>query len=108
MKISLNTYNKGQVAKTFEADSAAIMYGTVEDILNAVQVDKLNDNVEIAKMVVNVLPTVKPLLLDVFTDMTEDDLRSARINEIVPVVIDIVKSQITDLTALLPNQKQGN
>ena len=104
MKIKLNVYNKGQVSKTLVADSADIMYGTVEDMLNVIQLDKLDDNVEIAKMVVGVLPLIKPLLLNVFVDATEDDLRNTKVKELVPVIIDIIKSQLSDLTSLLPNQ----
>ena len=104
MEIRLNIYNKGNVSKTLVADSADIMYGTVEDMLNVIKLDKLDDNVEIAKMVVGVLPLVKPLLLNVFPDATEEDLRNAKVKELVLVIIAIIKSQLSDLTSLLPNQ----
>lgn len=106
MRIDLKIYNKGQVEKIHSVESADIMYGTVEDILAVIQLDKLGDNIELAKMVVGVLPLVKPLLLDVFHDCTEEDLRHTKVKELVPVVIDIVKSQIADLNDLLP--KSGN
>lgn len=104
MEIKLNIYQKGQVEKTLVTDSADIMYGTVEDMLNVVQLDKLDDEMEIAKMVVGALPLVKPLLLDAFPECTEDDLRRTKVKELVPVVVDIIKSQINDLNTLLPNQ----
>ena len=105
--IKLNIYEKGQIKKTLETNSADIMYGTVEDMLNVIQLEKLDSNAEIAKMVVGVLPLVKHMLLDVFPDCTEEDLRCTKVKELVSVVADIVKCQITDLNSLLPNQ-QGN
>lgn len=106
MKVSLNIYSKGQVVKTLEAESADIMYGTVEDILNVVEPDKLgeklNDNLELAKTVIGVLPLVKPLVLNVFPDCTEEDLRNTKISELASAVVDIIKSQIADLGSLLP------
>lgn len=103
-KITLNIYEKGKVVTTHSTDSADIMYGTVEDLLDAINLDNLEDVTEIAKTVRKAMPLIKPLLFDVFPDMTEEELRKTKIKELISCVMQIVKTQIEDLTALLPEQ----
>lgn len=111
MRIKLNVYEKGQVKKVLETESTDIMYGVVEDVLNVVEPDKLDtklsNDLELAKMVIGVLPLVKPLVLDVFPDCTEDDLRHTKVRELAVTVVDIIKSQISDLNSLLPNNSKN-
>ena len=111
MKIELNVYKAGKVEKTLVSESSDIMYGTIEDLLNVVEPDKLGDklkdDMEIARLVLSVLPLVKPLVLDAFPDCTEQDLRNTKAKELAFVVVDIIKSQINDLNSLLPNNSKN-
>lgn len=93
--IKLNVYkadNRKEIEKTYEAEGYDLMFGTVEDFIKIIDVDKLDDDVEIIKMVIGCLDQVKPLLLDVFEDLTEDELKRTKIKEIIPCIVKVVKA----------------
>ena len=101
--MKLNIYNKKEIVKTYEVDAYDLMFGTVEDVANAVDLDKLQtgSDVEIIQLVGNLvvtsMDTVKDLLKDVFDGITDDELRNTKVREIAIVLIDVVKYTITQL-----------
>lgn len=90
-EIKLNIYNKTtkEIEKTYTVNSIDLMFGTVEDILNVVDVDKLNDQKEIAKMIVKGWAQLKPFLKDIFPGLTDDEIKGVKINEMIPVFMQI-------------------
>lgn len=104
--LKLNIYEKGIVVKTHEAETADILYGTVQDLVEIVDIEKVSDLenkeslLELAKTVVKVLPLVQPFLKEIFPDLTDEELRKVKVKELIPLVVDIVKysfEQIVDL-----------
>ena len=51
--MKLNIYEKKQVIKTYEADAYDLMFGTLEDVADAVKLDDLKSgsDVELLKMI---------------------------------------------------------
>lgn len=101
--MKLNIYDKKKVVKTYEASEYDLCFGTVEDILNVVDLDKLAgaDNKELLKAVCGLalrsMPTVKWLLCDIFPGLTEEEIRSCKIKEIARVLIDVVAFAVSQL-----------
>jgi hypothetical protein len=103
MNLKLNIYKKREIIKTYECDTYDLMYGTVEDFLELIDIDqiKTGNDIEIIKMVSNVcisgMDTVKSLLKDVFEDLTDEDLKNTKISEIATVLVNIVKYSIAEI-----------
>ena len=101
--MKLNIYEKKKIVKTYETDAYDLMFGTVEDIAEAVDIDSLKtgSDVEIIKMVGNLvmtsMGTVKELLKDVFDGITDEELKKVKVAEIATVLVDVVKYTITQL-----------
>lgn len=99
----LNIYKKHEVVKTYEADTYDLMFGTVEDVAKAINLDSLKsgDDMEIVKMVGNLVLTsmdsVKDLLKDIFPGLTDAELKNTKVKEIAVVLIDVVKFTISEL-----------
>lgn len=93
MELKLNVYEKRKIVKTFEADAYDLDFGTVEDITNAIGVDKLKTGSDDELMMVtlkalpNIMDVVKPLLKDVFDGLTDEDLRHCKIREIAQILV---------------------
>ena len=85
-EIKLNIYDRETktIAKTYTTNSIDLMFGTVEDILNVVDVDKLGDQNEIVKMIVKGWAQLKPFLKDIFPGLTDDEIKGVKINEMIP------------------------
>ena len=103
MELKINIYNKREIAKTYTSDTYDLMFGTVEDFMDLINVDELKtgDDKEIIVLVGKALPkgmgTIKALLKDVFEGMTDEDLKHTKVKEITRVLVNIIKSSITEI-----------
>ena len=82
--MKINVYEKKQIIKTYEAETYDLMFGTIEDIAEAVNLDalKTGSDVEIIKLVgnlvMNSMSTVKELLKDIFDGITDEELKKVK------------------------------
>ena len=101
--MKLNIYDKRQIVKTYEADSYDLMFGTLEDIADAVKLDEMKSgsNTEIMEMasrlVTQSLGTVRDLMKDIFEGITDDDLRHTKVADLARVIVDVIKYTIIQL-----------
>lgn len=101
--MKLNIYEKKKIIKTYETDVYDLMFGTVEDVANAIDIDSLKtgSDVEIIKMVgklvMTSMGTVKNLLKDIFDGLTDEELKNTKVSEIATVLVDVVKFTIAQL-----------
>lgn len=108
--MKLNIYSKKKIVKTYEADTYDLMFGTVEDVANAINLDALKsgEDVEIIKMAGNLvlssMDTVKDLLKDIFEGLTDEEIKGTKVQEIAVILMDVVKFTIAQLN-LLPKSK---
>lgn len=103
MELKLNVYKQGQIEKTYVAETYDLMFGTLEDIINIIDLDALKstDNGEfisaVAKIIVKGFDQFKPLLKDIFPGLTDDELRRVKVSEIVPVVLNVIQYTFTEM-----------
>lgn len=101
--MKLNIYEKKQVVKTYTADTYDLMFGTLEDVAKAVNLDSLQSgsDVEIIKMIGNTvmhsMSTVRDLLKDIFDGLTDEEIKHTSVKEIALVLLDVVKYTIAQL-----------
>lgn len=99
----LKTYEKGKVKKTFTCDTYDLPFGIVEDVAKVIDLDSLGNasNADIIKMITNTalrsMDDIKVLFFDMFPEMTEDDLKQAKIYDMAVVLLDVVKYTIGKL-----------
>ena len=104
MELKLPVYNKREIIKTYTNNTYNLMYGTVEDILQIVDIDKLQTptDKEISMLVIKAVPksmdTIKELLKDIFEGITDDELRNTQVKDIVKVIIDLIKYSIIEIS----------
>lgn len=103
MELKLNIYDKRQVIKTYTAETYDLMFGTVEDLIDVIDLDKLDgaSDTEIIKLtmdvVMNGLGIIKPLLKDIFEGLSDEELRNTKVSEIALVLVEVVKFTITQM-----------
>lgn len=102
MELKLNVYKGRQVEKTYTADSYDIMFGTIEDIIGVIDLDALTNQKNdadfvraVGGVIVKGFDQLKPLLMDIFPELTEEELRRTRVKELVPLVMDVIKYSFT-------------
>lgn len=103
MEIKLPIYEKRQVVKTYTAETYDIMFGTVEDLINVIDVDKFTDGTDkefalaVAKTLPSVFGMIKPLLKDVFEGLTDDEIKKCRLSDVVTVIVKIIKTSMAQV-----------
>ena len=104
MELKLNIYNKKQIIKTYTQETYDLMFGTVEDLIDLIDLDKLKtgSDTELFKLILDVVMngfgTIKVLLKDVFDGVTDEELRNTKTSEIASVLVEIVKFTITEIS----------
>lgn len=102
--MKLNIYEKGQVVKTYEAETADILYGTVEDLIELIDLDKLQNleskesQLEIGKTILKGVPILMPFLKEIFIGLTDEELRKTKVKELIPLFIEIFKYAFSELS----------
>lgn len=100
MELKLNVYRGKEIEKTYVTDTYDLLYGTIEDIIDVVDLEKINNAAELGKMVIRLLPLVKPFLKEVFDGLTDEELRRTKVKELVPLFITIFEYGFNELTDL--------
>ena len=94
--MKLDIYENRKIVKTYEAETYDLLWGTVEDIADAINIDSLTkaNNLEIIKLVTKLVTTnigvFKKLLKDIFEGLTDEELRNTKVKQIAQVMIDVV------------------
>lgn len=107
-EITLNIYkatNKNEIEKTYKTKGYKLMYGTVKDFLSVIDLDKIDDQTEVAKMVMKSYDQIEPLILDIFPDLLEEELRRTGIDDIISVIIQTAKAVGESLGLLKDKEK---
>lgn len=102
--LKLNIYdNSGKnIEKTYISDEFELMFGTVEDILEVIDFDKLNDEQQVVKAVTAMLGKLKPFLKQIFDGLTDEEIKRTRVKELAPLFMDIVFYSLNELKEIQP------
>ena len=109
MAISLNIYDpkdKKKVVKVHEVEGYDLMLGTIEDFMDIFDMDKLDDNKEVAKMVVKGYKQLKPLIMDIFPELTSEEFKNIKVAELINVVPQI-GAAILETLNIVKNSKNS-
>ena len=104
MELKLDIYDKKEVKKTYTAETYDIMFGTVEDLIDAIDFDKIqsgkNDELiaAVAKAIPKAFGLIKPLLKDIFDGLTDDEIKHCRVSDIAKVVVNVIKFAIVQVS----------
>lgn len=109
-KITINTYEKGKVTKTFTANPQAIPSGVVEDLLEIIDLDMIkslnfeeikgDDMTALASLIFKAAKQLKPIITECF-EMEDEEYKKTRQVEVITAVIEIVKAIFGDLNSIV-------
>ena len=103
MELKLNIYKGKEVVKTYSADTYDLTFGTMEDFIEIIDLDKLTSGSQEefttagAKLITGGIKQLKPLLLDVFPGLTEEELRDAKVKDLITIILEILKYSIMQI-----------
>ena len=104
MDLKLNIYEKKKIVKTYTAETYDLMFGTVEDLIDLIDLDQLKNVTDaeiiklVGKVIINGMGIIKPLLKDIFEGLTDEELKKTKVSEISTALVEIVKFSISQIT----------
>jgi hypothetical protein len=106
MQLNLNIYSGKTVEKVYTADEFDIMFGTVEDLVSLVDVDRLSGNVTdtdfigaVAVLLKGGFGQVKTLLKELFPDVTDEELKHTKMKEVLAILVQVLKHGFSEMAA---------
>lgn len=112
MNLTLNIYKGREVEKTYKTDAYDLEFGTLEDLIAAVDAEKLDalsggSDFEMGKLIISLLPQIKPILKSIFYGITDEEIRRTHVKELVPVFVKAFKYAFSEINGL-SDDNSGN
>lgn len=103
----LKIYKGREVEKVYHVEEIDLMFGVVEDIIDALNLDSLQSGStkEIMSAIIKAKGTLKPLLMDVFDGLTADEIRRTRSQNVSEVIIGIANYYFNDVFKINDERK---
>lgn len=112
MELTLNIYKGKEIEKTYTASEFDLMFGTVEDVVALIDVDKFSDNAEdmafigaVTKMISGGMEQVKELLKEIFPGLTDEEIKRTKVRELVPLFVDVIRYSVNELASISSKKK---
>lgn len=104
-KIMLQIRNReGEVTRTAEAKAFDIRFGTIDHLMELMDIDENTTSFDMLKKVSTAWTEVVSLLGEIFPDVTEAEWADIRLNDLVPTVFQVVKYTFSEIMSL-PTEK---
>jgi len=106
-KLLLNVYDENDsVIKTCEAQVIDIKFGTVRSLMKLLNVDNINDTATLLKVVYGAWEKLTQILSGCFPDMSDDDWDNVKLNELIPILVSILKGTFAQMLTI-PNDSKN-
>ncbi|MCQ2609197.1 MAG: hypothetical protein MJ151_00130 [Lachnospiraceae bacterium] len=93
---------KKVVDKIYTTKTFDISFGLAEDIAEALdKITNKSSDIDILNVVIKNIKNVKPLMLDVFDGLTEEELSTANVKEVINVVMKIITYSIQQFNSIV-------
>ena len=94
----MNIYRGREIEKVYTADEYDIMFGTVEDLINLIDVDSLTGGKTdadfvgaVAALLKGGISSVRSLLKEIFPEVTDDELKRVKMKDVVAILVNVLK-----------------
>lgn len=101
-KITLKIYDKSgkNVVKIYEAVPYDIPFGTVRALMAILNVEELDNQAELLKILATAWNKILDVLANVFPDCTDEEWDNLKTKEVLKAIIAIAKFAVTDMFAI--------
>lgn len=95
--MKLNIYQGKNIVKTYETDSYDLTYGVIEDVIEVIDGKDLENKSDLVNVAIDSFHLLRPLLKEVFDGLTDDELRTVKIRELIVVIVELIKASVANL-----------
>ena len=105
-KMTINVYGiNDKIVKTCEAKVVDLKFGTIRKLMKLLKIDDIENTSELLKVVYSAWDEITVVLDQCFPDMEDDDWDNVKVNELLPVIVNIAKSAFAEMLTLPTSSK---
>lgn len=97
--------NKGNIVKTVKATTLEIRFGTIDKLMELLDIDENTTSFELLKKVSTAWKELVEILNGVFPDMGKEDWNLVKINDLIPLLLQIIKYTFSEIMGVPSNSK---
>lgn len=103
----LKIYKGKEVEKTYHIEEVDLLFGVVEDVIDALNLDGLQsgDTNEIIAAVIKAKNQIRPMLMDIFDGLTAEEVRRVRLNNLAEVIVGIANYYFSEVFRINGDEK---
>ena len=95
--MKLNIYSGKNIVKTYECGNFDLTYGVIEDVIEIIDGKDLENKSDLINVAIDSFHLLRPLLQEVFDGLTDDELRTVKIRELIVVIVELIKASVANL-----------
>lgn len=92
--------NDNKVVKECKAVDCDLKFGAIRKIMALLKIEDISDSAALFKAICDAWDQLTMVLSECFPDMTEDDWDNVKVNELIPVVIALVKDMFSKMMGM--------
>lgn len=96
---------EGEIIKEVTAHTFSIYWGTINDLMELVSIDENTSSFEVLKKLSGAWGQVTEIMGEIFPGMTPEDWKYVRINDLVPVVMQVIKYTFAEIMGIPSDKK---
>ena len=105
-KITINIYDDDDnVVKVVEARLISLRFGVVRSLMEILNIENVDSTVDLLKTIYGAWDEVKNILTKIFPDVELDELDNTHIDELVPVVLRVVRDSFNVISTIPVDEK---
>ena len=85
------------IKKTATAKPISLMFGPIRSIMDLLKIEDVSDTMQLLTMISDAWEQLTEVLTQVFPDLTKDDLDHVKIEELIPVLIGIIRYSFSQI-----------
>lgn len=98
--MKLNIYHGNNIVKTYEVDNYDLTYGVIEDVIEIIDGKDLENKNDLVNVAIDSFHLLRPLLKQVFDGLTDDELRTVKVRELIVVIVELIKASVANLKTI--------
>ena len=98
----------GNEVRTEEAQMIDIKFGTIRGLMKILNIEKVSDTPELLGMMIEVWDELVKLLSYIFPNITDDEWDNVSINELLPLVVDVIKASFNKMLTVPRENDEKN
>ena len=106
-KMIINVYDdEGNITKTCEAVAVKLKFGAIRSLMELLNIETIEDTTGLLKTLYSAWEELTKILNRCFPDMEYEDWDNVELNELIPVMVDILKYSFDEILSI-PNDSKN-